>query len=127
MADSTKHGAVAGAHPAPDSGSSVVATIAAQEPASTAAPPLPPCPFPLAPHLGQPALRLWLRSRTGLASLGLAGLAGFLLVVDHWIHLVGALPYLMLAACPLLHLFMHGGHGGHHGGGQASDPAKPER
>jgi hypothetical protein len=23
------------------------------------------------------------------------------------------LPWLLLAACPLMHLFMHGGHGGH--------------
>jgi hypothetical protein len=29
-------------------------------------------------------------------------------------HILGALPWLFLLLCPLLHLFMHG-HGGHHG------------
>jgi hypothetical protein len=28
----------------------------------------------------------------------------------------GVLPYLLLLACPLMHLFLHHGHGGHHGG-----------
>jgi hypothetical protein len=27
----------------------------------------------------------------------------------------GALPFLLLAACPLMHLFMHHGHGGQGG------------
>jgi hypothetical protein len=31
---------------------------------------------------------------------------------------VGALPYLLLLACPLMHVFMHRGHGGHHHPGQ---------
>jgi hypothetical protein len=33
------------------------------------------------------------------------------------------LPWLILLACPLMHIFMHGGHGGHgdaHGGGKRS-------
>jgi hypothetical protein len=30
------------------------------------------------------------------------------------------LPFLFLLACPLLHLFMHGGHGSH-GGHRSSD------
>ena len=34
-------------------------------------------------------------------------------------HALGALPYLLLLACPLMHLFMHHGHGGHHTGAQA--------
>lgn len=37
---------------------------------------------------------------------------GVLLVTDHWNHVVSALPYLLLLACPLMHLFMHGSH--HH-------------
>lgn len=46
--------------------------------------------------------------------------AGFFLVTEHKAHLLGlyaeheahilgALPYLLLLLCPLMHLFMHGG------------------
>ena len=28
-------------------------------------------------------------------------------------HLLGALPYLFILACPLMHIFMHHGHGDH--------------
>ena len=42
-----------------------------------------------------------------------AVIALFLLWGEHKVHLLGALPWLILLACPLLHKFMHGGHGGH--------------
>ena len=45
---------------------------------------------------------------------GFVAIAGFFLLTEHSAHLLGILPYLLLAACPLLHLFMHHGHGGHH-------------
>jgi len=38
-------------------------------------------------------------------------IAGFFLVVEHRAHVVQYLPYLLLLACPLLHL-LHG-HGSH--------------
>ena len=38
-------------------------------------------------------------------------IVGFFLWTEHRAHLLGALPYVLLLACPLLHLFMHGGHG----------------
>ena len=45
--------------------------------------------------------------------IGFALIAGFFLVTEHQAHLFGALPYLLLLACPLLHFFHgHGGHGG---------------
>jgi hypothetical protein len=44
----------------------------------------------------------------------LFGIGAALLVIDHWAHVLGALPYLVLLACPLMHLFMHRGHGSHH-------------
>ena len=31
---------------------------------------------------------------------------------QHRDHILGAVPYLLLLACPLMHLFGHGGHGG---------------
>jgi hypothetical protein len=43
-------------------------------------------------------------------------IAGFFLLTEHRAHLFGILPYLLLAACPLMHLFMHHGH--HHGSHQ---------
>ena len=51
-----------------------------------------------------------------IVSLGLVG--AFFLLREHWAHALGLAPYLLLLACPLLHLFhghgSHGGHGGHH-------------
>jgi hypothetical protein len=56
--------------------------------------------------------------------LALLMVAGFLLVMEHQAHLEGALtylPYVLLLACPLMHLFMHHGHGGHGEHSQAKD------
>ena len=39
--------------------------------------------------------------------------AAFFLWTEHRAHLLGVLPYLIFLACPLIHLFMHRGHGGH--------------
>ena len=60
---------------------------------------------------------LW-RTRGGLALCVFLVIAGFYLLVEHTLHVFGALPYLLLLACPLMHLFMHHGHGGH---GDAGD------
>lgn len=46
-------------------------------------------------------------------------IAAFFLWAEHRAHILGVLPYLLLAACPIIHLFMHRSHGGHgagHGG-----------
>lgn len=40
-------------------------------------------------------------------------IAAIFLLSEHRVHVLGALPFLILLACPLLHMFMHGGHGGH--------------
>jgi hypothetical protein len=32
---------------------------------------------------------------------------------DHWRHALGLVPYLLFLSFPLMHLFMHHGHGGH--------------
>jgi hypothetical protein len=44
--------------------------------------------------------------------LGVFAFGVALLASQHLQHLVGILPYLLLLACPLMHLF---GHGHHHG------------
>lgn len=58
------------------------------------------------------------RSQRGAALpwvfLGFLAVAGFFLLTEHRAHLLGALPFVLLALCPLMHLF-HRGHGGHHG------------
>ncbi|MDU6730831.1 MAG: DUF2933 domain-containing protein [Bradyrhizobium sp.] len=42
--------------------------------------------------------------------------AGALLFTEHRAHVLGLLIWLPLLACPLMHIFMHGGHHHHHGG-----------
>ena len=44
---------------------------------------------------------------------GFLAFIGFLLFTEHRAHVLGILPYLILLACPLMHMFMHRGHGGH--------------
>ena len=39
------------------------------------------------------------------------GIAAFFLITEHTAHVLGILPYVLLLACPLTHLFMHRGHG----------------
>jgi hypothetical protein len=42
----------------------------------------------------------------------LAAAAALYLVIGHKAHMLVVLPFLLLVACPLMHLFMHRGHGG---------------
>ncbi len=64
------------------------------------------------PEPAQDAHRtFWLRF--GLGLLGFTAIAVFFLWEKHRAHILGALPFLLLAASLLLHLFMHGSHGGH--------------
>ena len=58
----------------------------------------------------------FLTSRAGLVLLGFLAIVGVLLFTEHRAHVLGALLYLPLLLCPLMHFFMHGGHGhGSHG------------
>ena len=66
--------------------------------------------------------RGWLASRANLVLLGFLAIAAYFLVTEHWAHVVPFLPWLFLLACPLMHMFMHGGHGGHGRGNDRSDP-----
>jgi hypothetical protein len=54
---------------------------------------------------------------------GFALVALFFLLTEHRAHLYGWLPYLFLAACPLMHLFH--GHGGHHNHSPRGDDQAP--
>jgi hypothetical protein len=69
--------------------------------------------------LGPPAVRAW------WVVVGFLAIASFFLLTEHRAHFFGALPWLLLLACPFLHLFMHGRHGGGHGG-HADQSARPK-
>ena len=64
------------------------------------------------------------QSRAFLVFLVFAAMAVVLLWEEHRAHFLGALPYLFILACPLMHIFMHRGHGGRHGPALA-DPRGP--
>lgn len=71
--------------------------------------------------------RLTRTRRTLTAVAGFLFIVGFFLTTEQRAHLFGALPFLLLLLCPLLHVFMHGGHGSHgdvhgdHGGSSMTD------
>jgi hypothetical protein len=68
----------------------------------------------------------FLTSRAGLVMLGFLVIAGALLFTEHRAHVFGILIFLPLLACPLMHIFMHHGHGDHsgHGGSAEQDPKR---
>lgn len=57
-----------------------------------------------------PEERRGLRSPRGLVLLAFLAIVGFFLLTEHWAHVMGALPYVLLLLCPLLHLLLHGRH-----------------
>lgn len=67
---------------------------------------------------GEPdvAPRSFWRSRYAIGFIVLAPVAAYFLLSEHRAHFLGALPWLLILACPLMHVFMHGGHGGHGSG-----------
>lgn len=66
------------------------------------------------------------RSPAGLTLLVAAAVGGFYLVTEHTAHLFGVLPYLFILACPLMHVFMHRGHGHGSHGHQHGQPGRPD-
>jgi hypothetical protein len=56
--------------------------------------------------------RFW-RSRHAVGLIVMAAVAAVFLVGEHRAHLLGALPFVLILACPLMHVFMHRGHGRH--------------
>jgi hypothetical protein len=70
--------------------------------------------------------RGWFRSLVGLVLLGFLAVAAFFLLTEHTAHVFGALPYLLVLLCPLLHWFLHGRHGGGHAGHGGNHGHGPE-
>ena len=53
----------------------------------------------------------WPRAR--LVFFVFAAMGALLLIAEHRVHVLPYLPWLFVLACPLMHLFHHGGHGQH--------------
>ncbi|SCW85548.1 Protein of unknown function [Rhizobium mongolense subsp. loessense] len=47
--------------------------------------------------------------------IAFAVIAAGLIAYEHRVHVLGVLPWLLILACPLMHMFMHHGHGAHSG------------
>lgn len=63
--------------------------------------------------------RQWWRQPYRLVLIGFLAVAAYFLITEHRAHLNQILLVVLLLACPVMHLFMHHGHGGHggpHGG-----------
>ena len=52
------------------------------------------------------------KSRGAIVFLGFAAIAFFFMFSEHRSHFFGALPFVLLLSCPLMHVFMH--HGKNH-------------
>jgi hypothetical protein len=64
----------------------------------------------MAPRHASPT-RGWLRTPNGLVLLCFLAITAFFLIMEHRAHVLGALPWLLLLLCPVLHLLLHRGHG----------------
>ena len=77
-------------------------------------------------HSEQNAAPPFWGSRYAVGLLVFGAVATYFLLSEHRAHFIGALPFLLLLSCPLMHVFMHHGHGGHgkddepHGDGKQS-------
>lgn len=58
-----------------------------------------------------------------LLMFAVLGVGAYYIIAEHGAHLLAAWPLLILLACPLMHIFMHGGHAGHGGQSQQRDGA----
>ena len=65
-------------------------------------------------------------SRGNIVLIVFLAIAGFYLITEHRAHVFGYLPFLLLLACPFLHMFMHRGHGGHGGSGSTRPPDRKD-
>ena len=73
-----------------------------------------------------------MKSKANMALIIFLLIGAYFLVTEHRAHLTRWVsywwPYVLLLACPLIHLFMHGGHGpGGHGSSDASNEITKEK
>jgi hypothetical protein len=55
----------------------------------------------------------WWKTPSGIVLCGFMLVAAFYLLTEHTAHTFGALPYLLILACPLMHWFHHHSHHAH--------------
>ncbi len=75
---------------------------------------------------GHETPRSFWSSRYAIGLLVIGGIAAYFLLTEHLAHVVGALPFMLLLACPLMHVFMHGGHGHHRGRSHSESKSNSE-
>jgi hypothetical protein len=65
-------------------------------------------------------------SRAGMALVAFLAVAAVLLLYEHRIHVFtgSGLLFILLGFCLVVHLFMHGSHGGHGSGGGGLPPGR---
>lgn len=66
-------------------------------------------------HKHHTASASWYKSPAVLGLLVILGVAGAFILVQHWDHAAPYSLWLLILATPLLHIFMHSGHGAHGG------------
>ena len=68
------------------------------------------------------------QSKAKWVLIGFLLIAGYFLIAEHRAHLIGWISaygiWLLLLACPVMHLFMHHGHGNHESSKASNEPAK---
>ena len=81
-----------------------------------------------ATHTEQTAAPPFWRSRYAVGLLVFGAVAAYFMLSEHRAHFIGALPFLLLLSCPLMHVFMHRGHDGkrsdHHAHGNDEQSSK---
>jgi len=55
----------------------------------------------------------WWKTPFGIVAIVFFALAGYFLIKEHSAHIGDNWIWLVLLLCPLMHVFMHGGHGHH--------------
>jgi len=65
-------------------------------------------------------------SRYSIGFLVMGAIALYFLLTEHRAHFFYAFPFLLLLACPLMHLFMHRGHGRSHNQPHNHEKAAPK-
>ncbi|MBL8377338.1 MAG: DUF2933 domain-containing protein [Burkholderiales bacterium] len=70
----------------------------------------------------------FMKSPAGIALCVVGAVAAYFLITEHLAHVTSFLPFILLALCPLMHIFMHHGHGhSGHGDSHRAPPASDDK